>query len=78
MPKHTNKWKDTKVKIGRHGETILNITNKKLEEYRKTHLTCEICGKTIEESVKWKSKFAAKNLCIDHNHETNEFRGLLC
>ena len=29
---------------------------------------CEICGETIDIS----------RLCLDHNHKTNKFRGILC
>ena len=56
----------------------LNITNEELNNYRLNQITCEICGKTIEESVKWDSKLAPKNLCVDHDHTTKMFRGLLC
>ena len=56
----------------------LNITYEELEQYRALHTKCEICGKTVEEVTKWDSKFAAKNLCIDHDHTTKKFRGLLC
>lgn len=73
MPKHFNK---TKVRLA--DGTQLNITRNELDEYRKTHLVCEICGKSIEEVVKWVSKYAPKNFCIDHDHKTLKFRGLLC
>ena len=83
MPKHINRWYNESVNVGRYKNGIfcsceLNITNKELEDYKKTHTQCEICGKTIDEAVKWESKFAPKSLCIDHDHNTNEFRGLLC
>lgn len=75
MPKRIDRVLNAKVVI--YGDT-LDITNRELEEYRETHLTCEICGKTIEESIKSNSKFAAKKLCVDHDHKTLKFRGLLC
>ena len=60
------------------GGIILDITVPQLEHYKLTHNKCEICGKTVEESVKYKGKYASKQLCVDHNHQTNEFRGMLC
>lgn len=56
----------------------LDITYKELEQYKQEHSVCEICGRSVEDAVKWNSKFAAKNLCIDHDHSNNTFRGLLC
>lgn len=58
--------------------TILDIDVEQLVEYRKSHNVCEICGKSVEEVVKYKGKTASKNLCIDHDHTNNTFRGLLC
>ena len=75
--KEKTKEKHLNEKVIIYG-TELNCTYKQLNEYRQTHLICEICGKTVEESVKYTGKFKAKNLCIDHDHSTNEFRGLLC
>lgn len=75
VPKHTSAYYKSKVKVC--GDEI-NITRFELDEYIKTHEVCEICGRRIEECVKWVSKFSPKRLCIDHDHETKEFRGLLC
>ena len=76
MPKRIKRWHTDKVKL-RNGIT-LDITNDELEKYKTTHVKCEICGRTINECVKWESKFAPKNFCIDHDHNTLKFRGLLC
>jgi hypothetical protein len=60
------------------GKAILDITYGELEQYKASHPVCEICGRTMAEALKWESKYAAKTLCIDHDHATNRFRGLLC
>ena len=74
---HEDKLKRQVVLYGANKVT-LDITYNELEQYRADHPTCEICGKTVTEVTKWDSKFAAKNLCIDHDHNTGKFRGLLC
>ena len=58
----------------RNGQ-ILDITNEQLEEYRKTHFVCEICGQIERASH---NKHNVSKLCADHDHETCKFRGLLC
>jgi len=54
---------------------ILDITNQQLEDYKKTHLVCEICGQ-VERASHNKKKVS--KLCRDHDHNTCKFRGLLC
>lgn len=44
----------------------LNKTIEEIENYKKDHVCCEICGKS--DCV----------LCVDHDHNTNKFRGILC
>lgn len=63
---------------------VINITNRELEEYRKTHLVCEICGQA-EHAITftgYTNRTEPNKLCIDHDHDhdhnTKEFRGLLC
>ena len=57
---------------------LLDVSNKIIEQYLKEHPTCEICGKTIDEINQRNSRYRMNRLCIDHNHENNTFRGVLC
>lgn len=80
---HINKCKqnpnkqNTKLYSMRNGDK-LNVTVDFIEKYLKEHDKCEICGKSITEAIHSTKKFAPKRLCIDHDHNTKEFRGLLC
>ena len=67
------KWLERRVKVN---GVALDITNKDLEEYRRTHLVCEICGKPEKFVTSPSGKISA--LSRDHNHQTGHFRGLLC
>lgn len=49
----------------RNGD-LIDKSRKEIKEYKATHCVCEICGKT--DGV----------MCVDHDHKTKKFRGLLC
>lgn len=39
---------------------------------------CGICGKVESENKVYKARDGSKRFCVDHSHETNLVRGLLC
>ena len=55
----------------------LDITVEELNEYKKTHNKCEICGRTLDKNIK-NSDETVSYLCVDHVHSSSKFRGLLC
>lgn len=63
---------DADKKSGKLKEIIwsragINITYEEyIDKYNTAKGCCEICGKQFDV------------LCVDHNHQTNEIRGLLC
>ena len=61
---------DRNVYIRSHGKQLyLNITNRELQQYREQHPVCEMCGQKCK---------TGKQLAIDHDHNSGQFRGLLC
>ena len=58
-----NKIKKT-AKYRCRNNDIIQETIEEIENYKACHKCCEICGST-------------KKLCVDHNHKTLRFRGML-
>lgn len=74
----------TKVWRAKHpiikGDTLINITNGELLDLKNTTVLCAICKQpeTISTINKSYNIVGVNKLTADHNHETKEFRGLLC
>ncbi len=58
-----NKWELHRG--DKHYMDRYNITKNEYEKCMQTSNVCEVCGST-------------NKLCYDHNHDTMEFRGVLC
>lgn len=58
---------------------LLNISIRELKEKRLAHsCTCDVCGKQETANTRPDCKNNPNSLCIDHDHNTNSFRGFLC
>lgn len=55
---------------------VLNITKKELKTIRNNIKNCQICGKSVEDVRNENNPF--NELCVDHDHNTKKYRGLLC
>lgn len=81
MVKARNKLKEDRLQKKLNKKVVvggdeLDITYRELEEYRKTHTVCDICGNPETCSTSLSNK--PNKLCIEHDHKTKKFRGLVC
>lgn len=58
-----------------HDGLVLDISKSELKMYRLQQETCEICGQAERRIGR---AGTATKLCIDHEHGSGRFRGLLC
>ena len=74
--KHKNELLSQNVVVGKD---VLDITYDELNSYRKNSSNrCMLCGKKETANTRPDIKTTPNKLCIDHNHNTKEFRGFIC
>lgn len=65
--------------VSRYYADTMDITNAELLAARKAHSgRCDVCGKIETSNTRPDVKSCSNNLCVDHDHNTKEFRGFLC
>lgn len=63
----------------RSSNDVIDITYEELRKLKESHTNiCDVCGKIETANTRPDTKQTPNSLCIDHDHNTNEFRGFLC
>lgn len=62
--------------VSSNPKVYIDKTIGEINELKSKITKCQICGKSVEDIIAENNHF--KSLCIDHDHNTNKFRGLLC
>jgi len=74
---HTKSYYTSKA-MSDNGD-LLNVSHYEIDCYIHDHPTCEICGKEpVEVARKSDGTVEHRRLCVDHDHTTKKFRGVLC
>ena len=78
FPKFCSKSCSSKYRHKNNGLQTFNVDNWKLKEYVTKATLCEICGKAETTNSSNQNPKHINKLCKDHNHKTENFRGVIC